>query len=171
MFKDADQERAGYIRRFQAMKVTILVLLCLVVLASCAPGGAAVEFYVVLKPRDTTKLITAIKSTAAEEGMETAEGRTRFDSANTLRFVEGRGHGLKLWAQNTILTGNEDPKLCGAHHEPYPDPSQFNVFTVPRFLGSATELGERVFSKLHTRGFDVLRKPALCGAAVSHDRA
>ena len=155
------------------MKVTILVLLCLVVLASCAPGGAVVEFYVVLKPEDATKFITAIKSIAAKEKLETAEGRTRFDSVNTLRVVEGRGHGLKLWAQNVVLSGNENPKLCGVHNEPYPDPAQFVVFTEPRLLGfksAARELGERVFSKLHGLGFDVLRKPAVCGAAVIHDR-
>ncbi len=138
------------------------------------PGGAAFEFYVVISPDETGKFITAVTSIANDNGLETAAGQTRFDSGNVLWVVEGRGHGLRLWLQSAVLSGNEDPKLCGVHHEPYPDPAQFIVFTQPRLLGlstrkAAVELGEKVLSQLHKSGFDARRVPAVCGAAVIHD--
>ncbi len=154
----------------------ILALLCLATLAACASGGAAFEFYVVIRPDETGKFIAAVTSIAKEDGLETAVGQTRFDAGNALRVVEGRGRGLTLWAQNTVLSGNEDPKLCGAHPEPYPDPAQFIVFTEPRFWGfstrkAAAELGEKVLSQLHHLGFDVRRAPVVCGASIIHDGA
>lgn len=153
------------------MKVAILVLLCVSVLVSCVPGGAAFEFYVVIKPGDTAKFIGAVTSIAKENGLETAASQTRFDTGELLRVVEGRGPGLKLWVQNVVLSGNADPRLCGEHHMAYPDPAQFVVFTEPRLLGfrsASIELGEKVFSRIRGLGFNVLRKPVICGAAVIH---
>jgi hypothetical protein len=151
------------------MRVIILVLLCFAALTSCAPGGPPIQFYVVIKPEDTGRLIGAVTSIAKDDGMETAVGHTTFNTGEVLRTVEGRGSGLKLWAQNVVLGGNEDSKLCGDHLEPYPDPAQFIVFAEPRFLGSksaAKELGERVFLRLRKSGFDVRGEPAVCGAAA-----
>jgi hypothetical protein len=156
------------------MKVVILALLSVVALTSCSAGGAAFEFYVVIKPEETAKFIGAVTAIAKEDGLETAAGQATSDTGNVLRVVEGRGHGLRLWVQSTPLSGKEDPKLCGIHLEPHPDPAQFIVFTEPRFIGSkaaATELGERVLSQLQRSGFDVRREPVICGAAVIHDRS
>jgi hypothetical protein len=148
----------------------IPLLLCLAALASCAPSGTAFEFYVVIKPDETSKFIGAITSIAKEDGLETALGQATSDTGNVLRVVEGRGHGLKLWVQNVPLSGREDAKLCGVHPEPYVDPAQFIVSTEPRFFWStrsaAAELGEKALSQLHKVGFDVRREPIVCGAAA-----
>ncbi|HEX5323707.1 MAG TPA: hypothetical protein VFW40_07970 [Capsulimonadaceae bacterium] len=151
------------------MRVAILVLLCFAALVSCAPGGAAVEFYVVIKPEETAKFIGAVTSIAKENGLETATSQTTFDTGEVLRVLEGRRPGLRLWVQNVVLSGNADPKLCGVHREAYPDPAQFVVFTEPRLLGfksASVELGGKVSSKIRGLGFDVLRKPVICGATV-----
>ena len=106
--------------------------------------------------------------------MDSALGQATSDTGNVLRVGESRGHGLTLWVQNATLSGKEDPKLCGVHTEPYPDPAQFLVLTVPRFFGSkkaATELGNRVLFKLRNAGIDVRREQALCGAAAIHDHS
>jgi hypothetical protein len=156
------------------MKVFILVLIGVVALTSCSASGAAFEFYVVIKPDETAKFIGAVTAIAKEDGLETAVGQAVADTGNGLRVVEGRGHGLRLWVQSTPLSGREDPKLCGVHLEPHPDPAQFIVFTEPRFFGSkaaAAELGERVLSQIQKSGFDVRREPAVCGAAAIHDRS
>jgi hypothetical protein len=155
------------------MKALILVLIGVVVLTSCSAGGAVFEFHVVIKPSETAKFIGAVSAIAKENGLETAAGQAVADTGNVSWVVEGRGHGLKLWVTSTLLSGQEDPKLCGVHLEPHPDPAQFTVFTEPRFFGSKTaakELGERVFSQLQKAGFDVRRQSPVCGAAVLHDR-
>lgn len=157
------------------MKFLLLVLLSVVALNSCSAGGAAVfTFYVVIRPDETVKFIGALTAMAKEDGMETAVGQATSDTGNVLKVVEGRGHGLRLWAQNTPLSGQEDPKLCGIHPEPYSDPAQFTVFTVPTFFGSkaaAAKLGEQVLSQIRKSGFDVRREPVVCGAAALRDRS
>ncbi len=65
--------------------------------------------------------------------MEVAIATATSNTGNVLSVVEGRGHGLKLWAQNMPLSGREDPKRCGVHTEAYVDPSQFIVSTESRF--------------------------------------
>jgi hypothetical protein len=155
------------------MKSVVLALLCFVTLVSCTPNRAPFQFYVVIKPDETAMFIGAITAIAKDDGLETAAGQARSDTGHILRVVEGRGHGLNLWVQSASLSGREDPTLCGVHHEPYPDPAQFIVFTEPRFFGfkshaAATELGEKIFSQLQKLGFDVRRVPAVCGTAVFH---
>lgn len=155
------------------MKIFVVVLFGLLALTSCSGGGIASKFYVVIEPGEASKFMEAVTARAKEAGMETAEGQAVADTGSVLRVMEGRGHGLTLWVESTLLSGKEDPTLCGVHHEPYSDPAQFTVFTEPRFFGSeaeAKELGERVFSQLQKSGFDVRRESPICGAAALHDR-
>ena len=157
-----------------AIKNALLVLLLFAALASCSGGGATFVFYVVIKPAQTDDFIVAISALAKAEGLETAMSQTVYGTGDVLRFLEGRGHGLKLWVQSAMLSGHENPRLCGEYHEPHPDPAQFIVFTEPRFFGSsveATELGERAFSQLQQSGFDVRRTPPVCGAAALRDHS
>lgn len=154
------------------VRILILFLFSVFLLTSCsAGGGAAFEFYVVVKPGDAARFIGAVRAIAGEDGLETAVGQARSDTGDALTAVEGRGHGLKLWVQNVTLSGREDQSLCGVHPEPYSDPGQFVVFTEPRFFGSraaAMELGKRVFSQIRKSGFDARQNPAVCSAAVFH---
>ena len=142
------------------MKITFFALLCLATLMSCAPGPAVFQFYVVIKLGETGKFIGTITSLAKENGLVTAVGQATSDTGNVTRVVEGRGDGVRFWLQNAPLSGREDPKLCGVHHEPYSDPAQFVVFTTLRFGFTSTHtaavnLGEKMFSKLQESGFDV----------------
>jgi len=150
------------------MKASILVVMCVVALMACASNGAAFQFYVVIKPGETERFFHTIAEIAKDEDLETASSQTRFSEGKILRVAEGRGHRQKLWIQNVVLGGNEDPNVCGVHHGPYPDPLVFWVFAEPRLFGSrvaAVELGERVLRKFQKAGFGVLRKAPTCGAA------
>ena len=131
-------------------------------------------FYVIVKPENVAMFIEAITAIAKEDGLHTAVGQATSDSGDVMNVVEGRGQGLKLWAQNAPMSGQENPKLCGIYVEAHSDPNMFVVFTEPRFFRSrtaATELGERVLSQLLKAGFDVRRSPPLCGAAAIHERS
>jgi len=124
---------------------------------------------VVIKPEETARFLEAIKSTAKEYGLATSEAKAVADTGDTLWVVEGRGHRLLLTVQNTLLSGREDPELCGTYSEPHSDPAQFTVFSEPGFFGSsqaARELGERILSRIQKAGFNVLQKSAACGKAV-----
>lgn len=156
------------------MKIFVFVFVGLLALTSCSGGGIASRFYVVTKPEEATKFMEAVATIAKEAGMATADAKAVADTGSVLRVLEGRGDGLRLWVESTLLSGKEDPRLCGVHHEPYSDPAQFTVFTEPRFFGSETaakELGERVFSQLRKLGFDVRRESPVCGAAAIRDRS
>lgn len=154
------------------MKRIVLVVLGAVVLAACSDGGIAFKFYVVVKPDESTRLIAAVAESAKDVGMETAEAQDVADTGSVMKVLEGRGNGLLLWMQSTVLSGMEDPGLCGTHAEPYADPAQFTVFTQARFFGSkaeASKLGESVFVQLKQQGFDVRRTPVVCGLAALKD--
>ncbi len=158
------------------MKALVVVLIGLLTFASCSGGGVSFEFFVVIKPSEATKFVREVTTIANKAGLETAEAQAVADTGTVLKVVEGRGHGVKLWVQNVLLSGREDPKLCGVpvRVEPYPDPAQFAVSTEPRFFGSkmaAKELGERMLSQLQNSGFEVRREAIVCGAAVLHDRS
>ena len=155
-----------------AIKALIVVLIGIAALTSCSGTVVTFKFYVAIKPDETAKFIDAVTAIAKENGLETATDQIVADTGYASTALEGRGHGLMLWVQNVPMSGGEDPKLCGVHSEPYPDPAQFVVSTEPRFFGSkaaATKLGERVLSQIQKSGFDVRRKPAVCGAAALHD--
>lgn len=154
------------------MRAMILVLLGAVALASCSGGGAEFKFYVVVEPDSTSRLTAAVAAIAREAGMKTAEAQDVADTGSVMKILEGRGNGLVLWMQSTVLSGKEDPELCGIHSEPYADPAQFTVFTQPRYFGSkadASKLGESVFIRLQKLGFDVRRTPVVCGLAALKD--
>jgi hypothetical protein len=151
------------------MKALLLTVISTMTLTSCSGGGVAFEFYVVTEPEKSAAFIAAVTTIAKENDMDTAVGHAVSDAGNTLTVLEGRGRGLRLWVQNTLLSGKEDPMRCGVHTEPHPDPSQFTVFTKPNFFGStagAEKLGQRVLSQLERAGFDVRREPAVCGQAA-----
>jgi len=157
------------------MKV-LVALIGAVALASCSGGGVASKFYVVIKPEEATRFMAAVTTIAKEAGLETAEAQAVADTGSTLKVLEGRGHGVKVWVQNVLLSGREDPKLCGVpvRVEPYADPAQFQVSTESRFFGSkdaATKLGEQIFSQIQKAGFDIRREPVVCGAAAIHDQS
>lgn len=157
------------------MKMVVLGLLGLIVLLSCTGGGATYMFYVVIKPNEATRFITAFTTIAKEDGLETAVSQVKSDTGQVYTIMEGRRFGIMtLWSQNALLSGREDATLCGKYPEPYPDPAQFMVFTQPRLLGSkaaAVELGKKVVSQLRKSGFDVRLKQPICGAAAIHDRS
>lgn len=144
------------------MSVVTVTLLSLAALTACSSGAPPSMFYVVIKPDEADKFIAAVSAITKEEDMETATAQVVSDARNVLKVLEGRGPGLKLWAQNEPLSGHEDPKLCGVYLEPHPDPAQFVVFIEPRLFGSkaaAIELGGR--------GFDVRLQPAVCGVGAT----
>jgi hypothetical protein len=156
------------------MKLLILVLTGLVTLTSCSAGIVAFEFYVVIRPDETAKFIRAVTAIANENDLKTATNQVVADTGYASTALEGRSHGLKLWVQNVPLSGTEDPKLCGEHVEPYPDPAQFTVTTEPRLFGSKAEaikLGERILSQIQKAGYDVRREPVICGAAAIRDQS
>jgi hypothetical protein len=57
------------------MKVTVLLALCFMVLVSCSKGGAAFQFYVIIKHEETDKFVAAVTSIAKEDGLEFASAR------------------------------------------------------------------------------------------------
>lgn len=151
----------------------VVSLMCVAAITACSQAGVAFKFYVVIKPEETERFISAVKQTANQNGMHAATSRVVSDAGKVLNIVEGRGRGVRLWVENAKLSGKENPELCGSNPEPYPDPAQFMIFTEPRIFGSqaaAKELGGRLLSQFQKLGFDVRLAPAVCGAAALHDR-
>ena len=155
------------------MKLLSHVLVAGMLLAGCTGAPNTVEFYVVMKPEETSSFIGAFRSMASNAGFDTAEARIVSDTGNVLHVIEGRGHSVRLWAQNMPLSGEEDPAKCGAFSEPHSDPAQFVVSTTPRLFGTtsaAQKWGDRILAELEASGFDVRRESPVCGMAALAER-
>ena len=156
-----------------AVKHVIAILASVIALASCSRPVVS-EFYVVIVPDDTGRLLQTLATIAREDGLTTATGKAVARDGNTMRVIEAQGRGLTLWVQNLPLSGNEDPSLCGTHQGPYPDPAQYVVFTTAGFIGSksdAMDLAARVFSKMRAAGFDARKQTIVCGEAVARGKS
>jgi hypothetical protein len=150
--------------------ILMLFALGLLLVASCVPPrGGGDRFYVVVRPEETGRFLDALVSIAKGEGLHSNVGQATNDKGEVLHVVEAEGHGVRLWAQNVLLIGNEDPTVCGVHEEPYSDPAQFIVYAKPTWLAfsrkSAVEVEGNVFARLRALGYEVDRKQALCGLA------
>jgi len=155
--------------------VSILVLLITLGVTSCSTGVVVFSFYVIVQPADTDKFFGDVAAIAKANGLTSAIGQVGPSSATVMRMLEGRGSSVKLWVQNSMLTGREDPSICGVpmRNEPYADPAQFQVSTEPRYFGSradAQDLGRRMFTSIQKLGYDVRSNPIICGAAALDGR-
>ena len=133
------------------MKLAFFILLCLVTLVSCAPGPAAFQFYVVIKPGEAGRLFATITSLAKENGLVIAGKQVTSDTGNVTQIVEGRGNGVRFWLQNATSSAREDPNICGIHHEPYADPAQLAFQRRKR--RAQCDCTERDYSRFHEPSF------------------
>jgi len=86
-FADVDIVANGGHTGWLTMKIIFSVLLALAILTSCAGGGATLVFYVVNKPAAADHFILAIAGLAKEDGMETAIGKTEFNTGSVLNVL------------------------------------------------------------------------------------
>lgn len=144
-----------------------VLLLCFLA-SSCGSEQSRVTMYVLVAPASASRFIDDLASFSRAHSLNPSAGRAIDDRGHTLRVIEARGRGIRLWGQNLPLSGHEDPVMCGRHTEAYPDPGQFILIVEPRLSllsgGTSGELAAQLHQDLSRRGYEVLRKPATCSS-------
>nr|WP_294849774.1 hypothetical protein [uncultured Sphingomonas sp.] len=104
-------------------------------------------------------------------GMVTHSGSATDDAGNTLNVLDAKIPSIHLRSENVHLSGQEDPRECGLHAEPYPDPGQYFVsVSIPDKNSNkerAQGLLDRLSMDLVQRGYEVRQEPRICSKSGS----
>ncbi len=143
-------------------------VLAMLFLAACVPREGGDRFYVVVKPEETERFLNSVVSIAKDMGLTTDVGAGNDDGAQ-LHVIEATNRQTRLWVQNVLLSGREDPSVCGSHDRTYSDPAQFVLYTKPTWLTwdskISTAVAGELFARLRLLGYAVRKDQALCGLA------
>jgi hypothetical protein len=144
-------------------------VLALLFVAACVPREGGDRFYVVVKPEYTERFLNSVVSMAKDMGLTPDVGHAVDDDGAQLHVIEATNRQTRLWVQNVLLSGREDPRVCGAHDGTYSDPAQFVLYTKPTWLTLDSKLSTAVagemFARLKLLGYAVRKDQALCGLA------
>ena len=90
---------------------------------SCSNDSDHSEFYVLIKPAQTSRFTATLESLAREERLEAWTTQATDDRGRTLYVVQAKGRFVTLWAQNMPINALEDSR-CAAMGDAEIDPGQ-----------------------------------------------
>ena len=152
-------------------RVLVAVLLS-TALQGCQENDPALERYARANSApEAERFIEELASVSKDNALTPSIGRATDDRGHTLRVIEAKGRGVRLWSQNMPLSGQENPATCGKSFEGHPDPGQFVISVQPSFLGrksTASAVLSEIEARLRQEGYEVGDTPTLCSSlAVS----
>jgi hypothetical protein len=137
--------------------------------AACVPREGGDRFYVVVEPQETERFLNSVVSISKDMGLTADVGRAVNADGAQLHVIEATNRQTRLWVQNVLLSGREDPSICGSHDGTYSDPAQFVLYTKPTWLTLdskiSTAVAGEMFARLKVLGYAVRKDQALCGLA------
>jgi hypothetical protein len=156
----------------QKLAVILSLLICMWV-AGCgsrsnAPGPIAGEVYVIVPTEKASLFTDHLVILAKRYGMTPNLGQATDDKGYSIHVLDAASPFVRLVSQNLLLSGREDPKLCGVYTEPHSDPGQYSISvspstqtTDPRY---SRELLVKIIDDLKMDGYDVRQKPMVCSS-------
>jgi hypothetical protein len=154
----------------QRLAEILSLLACLWVagcgLGSNAPGPIAGEVYVTVPAEKASLFTTHLATLVKRYGMIPNLGRAVDDKGYSLQVLDATSPSVRLVSQNVLLSGQEDPKLCGVYTEPHSDPGQYSISVSPSTkMGDprdSRELLVKIVKDLKDDGYDVQQQPIIC---------
>jgi hypothetical protein len=163
-------------------KAIAFLLLCGPVLASCGNSKDAATIYVLAPPQRASQFTQDLAIIAKRHGLNPNLGQATDDRGHILRVIEAQGRGVRLWAQNMPLSGQENPTLCGSYTEGHPDPGQYivtidhvlPVIAIKQVLPTIAEDEPRelileISNELRASSYDVRSSPVVCSSLSKED--
>lgn len=116
----------------------------------------------------TSPFTTELASLVKKYGMTPNLGHATDDKGYRVDVLDAEGSGVRLRSENVLLSGHEDPILCGNYTEPHSDPGQYFISVSPATQTAepreAREVLRKVAEDLKKAGYDVRSKPLTCSA-------
>ena len=123
--------------------------------------------YVTIDPAKTNRYLEDLAGIARAQDLTSASAIATPDDGAALYVFEARGHALRIWSQNMLLSGHECPEFPNVGN----DPGQFRIVVRPamwfRAWSRAQGLFEKVKADLVAKGYAVTSTPS---APCARDR-
>lgn len=148
------------------LKVVLLAMFIGFGVTAYDAEATKMKFYILTSEEKGAQFTNDVASLAEQAGLRAAAAQVTDDRGNTTSIVNARKRWIWLAGGNVLLSGNEDPALCGRYDKPHPDPGQFFVAieSLIPFLGKkrVVEISNTLQIGLLERGYDVRQKPVMC---------
>ncbi len=116
--------------------------------------------------RATSPFTTELALLVKKYGMTPNLGHATDDKGYRVDVLDAEGSGVRLRSENVLLSGHEDPDLCGSYTEPHSDPGQYFISVSPdketKGPRAAREMLVKVTKDLKAAGYDVRSEPMTC---------
>lgn len=130
------------------------------------PGSIAGEVYVVVPAGKTSSFTTYLASLVGKHGMTTNQGQATDDKGYSVYVLDATSPSVRLRSENVLLSGQEDPNLCGVDSEAHSDPGQYFISVSPSTQmadpHASRELLATIVKDLKADGYDVRAEPITC---------
>jgi len=148
------------------------VILLSLFVASCRQTGPSLEFYVLIDPRETEQLASALKVAAEGAGLKAWSDTISDRHGLTLTTLEAEKGPTRVWAQNVPFNSLED-RRCGPLGDAGIDPGQFVVSVSSTFSFSSEPTAKATYQimkrDLVRRGYKVRDRPLACSLVAKQN--
>jgi hypothetical protein len=132
------------------------------------PGPVVGKVYVVAPTGRASSFTEELATFTEKYGMTASLGKATDDKGRSLYVLDAAGAGVRLRSENVLLSGQENPDLCGAYTEPHRDPGQYFISVSPETQAAnpsmAQEMLAQITGDLKVAGYDVRPEPLSCSA-------
>jgi len=143
-----------------------LFLNCLLVPAcERAPDPVTDEVYIVVPFEKGSSFRIDLASLVKKYGMNPNLVQAIDEKGHPLYVLDAVSSSVRLLSQNTVLSGQEDPNLCGNYAEPHTDHGQYFISVSPytqEARHEAHELLAKIVKDLKADGYDVRSESLIC---------
>jgi hypothetical protein len=159
-------------RSFKRLLGTLLIL---GIASACKNDVKRMEMYVVVPEEKVRDYIADLKNIVGQHGMTPNTGFVRDGEGALLSVLEGTSGWWRLFSANSLLSGREDPAVCGKPRM-RSDPGQYYLTIQSRYGlvpwdEDKTKLLEAIAEDLRKSGYIVQSDPLLPCSPLARGQA
>jgi hypothetical protein len=161
-------QRVLILKQQIAIVLSGLACLCVTACWSETPGPIVGTVYVIVSAEKPSSFTTYLATLVHKYGMTANLGQATDDKGHSVFVLDATSPSVRLRSENVLLSGNEEPKMCGIYTEPHSDPGQYFITVSPSTQTDnprdSRELLVKIMKNLKEDGYDVRLKPVMCSA-------
>lgn len=128
-------------------------------------GQVTDEVYIVVPVENGPSFTKDLDSLVKKYGMIPNLVQSIDENGHPLYVFDAVSSSVRLLSENMLLSGQEDPSLCGYYTEPHTDHGQYFISVSPytqEARREAHELLAKIVKDLKTDGYDVRSESPIC---------
>ena len=142
---------------------------------SAIPGSIVAKVYVIVPAeKNASQFTTYLASVVKRHGMTPSVGKATDDKGYSIYVLDATSPSVRLRSENVLLSGQEEPKLCGLYTEPHSDPGQYfvSVSQSSQMTDSraSREMLANIVKDLKVDGYNVQSQYVICSPRSKVER-